>query len=375
MKKSFFIKAYTKTNLGDDLFVKILCDRFSTSKFFIYAPKKYSKIFSNCKNLKVYSFGYKIVDFLGKVCHKLGKRNIIKSFIQKKIIKRCDAIIIIGGSLFIQKGLPPMRTKIKIIEDKELLRYEKPIFLIGSNFGPYEDEKYYKEYKNIFKQYKDICFREIYSYNLFKDLENVRVANDVVFNLKKIKDIKEEKNSIAISVMDFRRKANLKDIANIYEEKIVEIIKYYLKNNYKVKIIGFCEIEGDKKAIKRVINRLNYENKTEIEEYCYNGNIEECLEKLSKVEFIIATRFHSMILGYALDKKVFTLSYGEKTTNVIRDLNQENNFCDVKNIENMNIEKLYNTLDKSQNINIKEVKQMANSQFKGIEEYLGGEYE
>lgn len=66
----------------------------------------------------------------------------------------------------------------------------KSFYLLGANFGLYEDKQYYKKHKEEFKKYTDICFREEYSYKKFIDLPNVRMAADIVFGLetKKFKE-------------------------------------------------------------------------------------------------------------------------------------------------------------------------------------------
>lgn len=53
--KKIIIYAYTKFNLGDDLFIKVLCERYPKTKFIIYAPKDYKKCFKDIKNIKCYS--------------------------------------------------------------------------------------------------------------------------------------------------------------------------------------------------------------------------------------------------------------------------------------------------------------------------------
>lgn len=53
--KKLRVFAYTKQNLGDDLFVKILCKRYPNTKFVLYAPNIYKKVFKDIKNLEVCS--------------------------------------------------------------------------------------------------------------------------------------------------------------------------------------------------------------------------------------------------------------------------------------------------------------------------------
>ena len=323
MKKVFYIKAYTKVNLGDDLFIKILCERYPMQDFVLYASPKYKKIYKTCKNLRICSKFYYITNIFGKIAHKLKMVNISKNYIERKIIKKVDAIIIIGGSLFIQNGLSKSRTKVKIEEDKEILKNNKPVFLIGSNFGPYTDEEFYKSYKKLFVKYEDVCFREEASYNLFSDLKNVRFASDVVFGYNCKNNNKKLKN---------------KEINNILK-------KYYNKFGRKTKIKG----------------------------YLYSGNINECMNIIKNSSYMIATRFHSMVLGYVCENNVFSFAYSQKTTNVLKEIGQESNMCEISNINNLKEEEIYNKLMNFNKIHLNIIIDKSKNQFEGIDNYLKGE--
>lgn len=376
MKKVFYIKAYTKVNLGDDLFIKILCERYPMQDFVLYASPKYKKIYKTCKNLRICSKFYYITNIFGKIAHKLKMVNILKNYIERKIIKKVDAIIIIGGSLFIQNGLSKSRTKVKIEEDKEILKNNKPVFLIGSNFGPYTDEEFYKSYKKLFVKYEDVCFREEASYNLFSDLKNVRFASDVVFGYNCKNNNKKLKNKeIIISVMDFRRKEELKKFANDYEEKIIKIIKYFSDKNFSITLIGFCSLEGDNKAINNILKKYynKFGRKTKIKGYLYSGNINECMNIIKNSSYMIATRFHSMVLGYVCENNVFSFAYSQKTTNVLKEIGQESNMCEISNINNLKEEEIYNKLMNFNKIHLNIIIDKSKNQFEGIDNYLKGE--
>ena len=59
-----FLYAYLQFNLGDDLFVKHLIEKYPNVKFYILADSKYKKIFRKNKNLIVISNSvYKIKIF------------------------------------------------------------------------------------------------------------------------------------------------------------------------------------------------------------------------------------------------------------------------------------------------------------------------
>lgn len=52
--KKIFIMAYLRNNLGDDLFVKELINRYPSEKFYINViDLKYGEVFINDKNVEV----------------------------------------------------------------------------------------------------------------------------------------------------------------------------------------------------------------------------------------------------------------------------------------------------------------------------------
>ena len=55
MTKRVFIHAYAAGNLGDDLLIKILCERYPKVRFRMVVDAEYRQYYSKIKNLKVYS--------------------------------------------------------------------------------------------------------------------------------------------------------------------------------------------------------------------------------------------------------------------------------------------------------------------------------
>ena len=109
MSKKIFIYAYAKLNLGDDLFIKMLCDRYPQAKFYIQAPKHVSQAFENIDNLVVIP----AIRFVDKPFVSLGYSPIVNESFSRLVSKFCDGIINIGGSIFIEPE--NWETKIKKI--------------------------------------------------------------------------------------------------------------------------------------------------------------------------------------------------------------------------------------------------------------------
>lgn len=359
--KKVMVYAYTAFNLGDDLFIKILCDRYPSTRFMLYAPREYKQHFGKIENLEIFPNNTFIIRFLDVLFRKIKGY----SFFRKCIAKRCDAAVYIGGSLFMQND----RWR-KGLKDVSSMRIEKkPFFLLGANFGPYQDKEFYVKYKELFKSYTDICFREKYSYEMFSDLDNVRIADDIIFQLKpKVHDVKYK--NILISVIKPSNRKDLVEYDEIYYEKMKDIAIYFIEKGYKVTFMSFCESEGDKEAIETVMNLIPHTYLPEISEYLYRGDVDEALSVIAKSSFVIATRFHSMILGWLYNKPVFPIAYSNKMINVMEDVEFNGAYSELKEIHSLKPDKVFNSIEGNL-IDVYNQVNNSKNHFQKIDDYLG----
>lgn len=235
--------------------------------------------------------------------------------------------------------------KMKLNERKYLLNKfknkKKKTFIIGANFGPYKNDFFAERYKEIFIEYDDICFRDNYSYNLFKKFKNVRLAPDVVFNLKINKSIPKEK-TVGFSFIDLSKREELKEYSIKSNKKMVELVEHCSNEGYSIKLFSFCENEGDLSIANYIKKSVGDKIKDNIKIINYQGNIEEFLAEFHSCELIIGTRFHSIILALLFNQGLFPIIYSEKTLNVLRDLNMTKNFCKVKDLDSLEVKSILN---------------------------------
>ncbi len=349
-----YLIAYLNNNLGDDLFIDLIVNRYKNCKFSIIS---YSKCNFKYKNLKIIKMN-PLRRFFNRLLKKMSKGKYdINSFYSNKN----DITITIGGSLFMENS-----------NSYKLLFYnsiKKPYFIIGSNVGPYYSEKYLKFLKeNIFHKAKDICFRDKKSYDLFKKAKNVRYAPDLLFSFDIInyKMIHPHKKKAIISVIDvYQKRSQIKNAnQNLYEGFILKLIMFFKKNNYTVELISFCNNEGDNATIDRIINRSN----EKVERYSYN-NISETITELSTATTIVGTRFHANILGFLMKKNVIPIIYNDKTKNMLNDIGFKGQYFDLNDIEKMNIDNL-SIDDLNYVIDIEEQVKNSNNHFNKINNYI-----
>lgn len=365
MRKRIFVYAYLNNNLGDDLFIRTVCERYKNVLFYMYAGNpNYQQVFRNIQNVRLYTKYSWQIKLIKRILRKIKNRNKDRDYVRYILSHFCNACAVIGGSLFIQ----PSELWKKHCDSSELrIIKNKPIFIMGSNFGPFDDMDFVVEYKRIFGKYTDICFRDQYSYQLFRDLEHVRVAPDVLFNMK-YEYTEANRKQVAISVISLDNREALKIYAGSYRSKICDIIRYYISRGNTIKLFSFCKPEGDEEEIYRILQNFDDNELKSISTSFYTDNMEQTISELQESDFIIATRFHSMILGWVLQIPVFPISYSDKMKNVIVDVEFQGNYADIKRIEDLSMESInYNYLNKVK-LDITELQSKAELQFMGIDQ-------
>jgi colanic acid/amylovoran biosynthesis protein len=365
-KKRFLVSAYYAKNLGDDLFLKVLFDRYPDVQWdLLTANRSYNEIFKKYKNVRIL-YSYRGIS-LGKATFNLFYKlnELFMGF------NKYDGLVNIGGSIFMQS--PSWRFKKNEREYllKKFKERKKKAFILGANFGPFIEKDFHDEYMKLFPEYDDICFRELQSYEIFKDLDNVRVAPDIIFSMKNSNRSRAISKRIGISLINLKNREGLKDYQNDYMNKMAEIIENQVLVGNKVDLFSFCENEGDLEIIKQVKGKINKNYHEAINVVNYLGNIEEFLKKFSSCDMIIGTRFHSIILALLNDQPVFPIIYSDKTKNVLNDLGLYDAGCNIKDIHNMDTDR-YLSMAKNNRIKEKTVIKEAENHFNHLDSYIYG---
>lgn len=361
MAKKNLLKGYFEKNLGDDLFIKILLERYKNSNFEVYSKSNYNNVFNNA-NIKFYNNLSKEIIYK-RLINLKNKILRNKNRVLLESINRYDNIIKIGGSIFMENK----DIDYDIYKNNQF-DYSSKYFVIGANFGPYKNQEFVDLHKrDIFNKAQDVCFREKYSSNLFKDLSNVRVAPDIVFGLD-ISNVKiTNNNNVIISVIDCH-KDRMTLNQEIYNKKINELIEFFINKNFSVTLMSFSQVQGDEKVIEDIVKNSKYKN--QIKKYYYRGNIEEALNIIGDSKIVVGTRFHANILGMIMGKTVIPIAYSNKTVNVLKDMNFKGKYFDLNDIENFDIKKITDA-DLNYIHDVSYEKQNAWKHFEKLDEVLG----
>lgn len=353
--KKIMLNCWAAKNLGDDLFLEIISNRYNC-EFYAISVRKYNwhkKKFHiiNSNSLK------------NRIIRKLNKIILHRQYDLKKVYdKKCDLMVVIGGSLFIENK----NQNYNIEYLNSLTSTMHNYFILGSNIGPYKNKEYINQINNIvLNQAKDVCFRDYESKKICNN-SKIRVAPDIVFSLNPQEHKTKEKKQVLISVIDCEeKKAQIKyDCTEEYEKKIVDIIHYYQKNNYEVILMSFCDLENDPVAIKRIQDRLEQKVQT----YLYDGNINEALKIIAESEIIVGSRFHANILGVLFNKKLLPIAYNEKTTNTLNDLKFQGKVFNLSELASIDEEVLSNLT--RPNLNLDYIREESQQQFLILDKYI-----
>lgn len=298
--KKVFIMAYLRKNLGDDLFVKMLLEKYKNIDFYI----KYDK--------------HEFLDVLKKYenLHVLHGKDTDEELYNSDV-NEYDAYIYIGGSIFMEGGLSYNLSNKFYDFVRRCKENNKPFCYISCNYGPYKTQEYFELSRNNFMECTDICFRDMYSHSLFSDIETVRYAPDFAFSYNTPETPKID-GSVGVSVIDLNIRDDLKEKHNQYINFLVRNIKNYISSGKSVYLFSFCEHEGDEKTIDEIMNIFKNESKIHVVKY--NGDIDEFLNEYNQMEYMICARFHAMILSTIAKQKIYVMSYSKKVDRVIEDL-------------------------------------------------------
>lgn len=371
MKRIIF--ACIEKNIGDDLFVYSICSRYKDKTFYIDKTAQYGDL-AKIDNLK-FSHLLKIWNRFSisepKSKTKKQIKKMILSFSEIFLGKNNIVIYIVGNAFKNKKYIGP--EQLNWLRDRE--RISQSFYLLSTNFGPYNDSRWKNDCLNEFKKMTDVCFRDTYSYELFKNEIEIRYSPDAVLSLQQeyvnSKD-RSDRDIVIISMIDCGMSSRGKEINNIindYEKKLAEISKYYIKKGLKIVLLTSNNIQ-DFPAANRIKNMVN---DSDVSIFEYKGNFKEVFKLYSKAKYVISTRLHVMILSWIYNVPVLPIVYDIKVKNLIETYKFNNPHIDIYKINNFDIKELDIIFDNYEFGNCEEIKKQSLGQFIKLDKNLKGE--
>ena len=381
MKKSgyIFLNAFLEKNLGDDLFVHIILNRYKEYRFQIIGDISYKNIFGNNAELAWNNDDQKkelrethILRFF-HMFH-LPLRYVYPKFLryanQKKYslsdFSICNIYAI--GSGFMENSLYDILDYFA-----DYLYFRKNLYLIGCNFGPYYTDGYLKKHKKLFAKAMDVCVRDKYSYNLLKEAGNVRYAPDIVFSYQLGED-----NSVSsklgryavISVVALNKNKDNSENEENYLCFLLQCINYLLAKEMQIVVVGFCKNEGDDRIITQLMNRIPDHSKIKVYNYP-DITYQKMMGIFKMAELVIASRYHAMIIGMLYRRKIYTLSYSNKIIFVLQDIDPDIKYINIQESVNVDIQDFFDHYGyRIAEERLSELKQLSKMHFLKLDELL-----
>ncbi|AQP45778.1 polysaccharide pyruvyl transferase family protein [Tessaracoccus flavus] len=354
-----YVHAYWQQNLGDDLFVKVLCERYPEVLFYGACSRRKSRAFEALDN-------FRRVPRLARVDRILSRLSLgplLGPALERLYKARSDAVVNIGGSIFIEREgwrqrMPAMRAR---------FGSGKQTYVVGSNFGPYEDPHFLDEYKALLRGGADVCFRDKVSAELFEELPNCRYAPDVILSMDPGETA--DHGTAVISVIDLETRPSLREHSNAYTTKLSEVALACIAAGLDVVLMSFCRSEQDVAAAKRLSQELDKAGAS-VRSYTYDGDLLAALTLLSTASVIIGTRFHAVILAWVFGKRVLPISYSPKTEHVLRDLAFPGEWINLEEIAELDVANSVSELLRSAPFAVGELRAMAEQQFAGLDAFV-----
>ncbi len=352
-------------NFGDDMFFDILFKRYPDTVFVLYDAERYAEFVAGYANVYCYP---KSNPRVAKI-NALGNRLKCDDLFERILLSRVDAVVHIGGSIYQQHEYWKQDLKMRKKRHKRSL----PFFSISSSFGPYQTKEYFKFWEKQFKKCTDICFRDTYSSNSYEKVKTVRYVPDLLFAYP-LHDIKPVKDRLLISLIDptFPQRLFPYEPANEYYKTLSALVTMWLEKGKSVCLAAFCNYQGDDSAIRRLLSTVPEHLHKNVTTVCYNetGNFHEVLRAIGECEYMIATRFHAMILGMSAGKKVLPLCYHQKMHMVLDDMKYEERMLDMDVICDMEIRVLYEWITEQQSFDVSKQQKKAREQFIKLDQFI-----
>lgn len=315
--KKVYVHAFLAGNVGDDLFVRMLCRRYPKVLFRTIADRSYKTIFSDLPNMQVFSPGDPEIAEMTAKLQKYKWAYGTDDF-HEYLLKHSDAVVHIGGSVFVQHQDDWSEA---YAMDEKLAKMAKRLYVVGANFGPYTDKRYKETYHELFKKYKGICFRDHYSADLFADLKQVSYAPDVLFGYPLVPA--EKKKQVVFAPIELANRGGKNSILEFEDSYLTFhklLAKEFLSRGYDLCFLSFCRMQSDDTMIEKICQDLSEEERGHVSVRTFDGAEAPITEVFAESEICIGTRFHSIILGLLGACKAFGIIYDQKTRNVLKDL-------------------------------------------------------
>jgi colanic acid/amylovoran biosynthesis protein len=106
-----------------------------------------------------------------------------------------------------------------------------------------------------------------------------------------------------------------------------------------------------------------------VTKHVYKYDIDETLKVIAASSFVVASRFHAMILGWVIGKPVFPIVYSSKMTHVMQDAGFNGSYTDFNTIHTLDPDDVFASM-KTNTMDVTAQMRQAEKHFEVLDHYL-----
>ncbi|WP_019414616.1 polysaccharide pyruvyl transferase family protein [Paenisporosarcina sp. TG20] len=295
---------------------------------------------------------------LNKIALKFLTDSFVNSYSQ---FKRNDAIIFKGGGFIHSYGktTDPYVMFYLLYYAMLAKKHNKPVIFMPNSFGPFKNPFATWIIKKVLKNVEFISVREKFSKNSLEKLLGKEIPfypdlgffleDNHQFNAKSFleeKGIKFNGKNVGITVRPYRFDGHLNPIQAYenYIEAFIEFAKKLHEKGYSpifiAQTMGPSVNEDDNEAIKKIVSKMkNFEYKV-ISEKSLNAS--QMKKIYGEMNFVVGTRFHSVIFSLSSKVPSLAVSYGgNKGKGIMTELGLEKYEIPIEDLNTSSLEKKF----------------------------------
>lgn len=282
-----------------------------------------------------------------------------------ELLKECEACFVKGGGFIHSYGkITDLYTVYYSLYHIALAKsLGKPVFVMPNSFGPFKSFGVDKIVKSVLKRCEVVTVRESISSNMMKsiDIEHKRYPDLGFFLEKKSREYVEVDNIrhdykgyklVGITARPYRfpEKDNPDGQYEKYIASLVEFCNYLFDNNFLPVFVDHTlsdkTHESDRTAIDEICSDLSDKS------YAILSNTDYDCQDLkgiySNMDFVVGTRFHSVIFSLAEGVPSLAITYGgNKGQGIMNDLKLSDYAININDISSSELINKFNHMNKN----------------------------
>lgn len=350
-----YTEAYLDRNLGDDLMIRLMAKTFPEHDFYLYIDRGSNMIpFYDLKNVHSTDMPFD------------------KNFDTKQF----DAVVIIGGSIFMLtrrlNAIERIRQKFPVL--RKIRAAGLKLATVGCNLGPFRDKWCEKIACRQLAFSELATVRDKKSFAAFQSYGyQAKQFPDMLFSLE-IPYVPPAHKDQVLGISAYRSMFR-GGLCMDYYEGMANIADAYVdKTNGNIRLFAFdCEGENDICAAYTIRRLMHHKKSCEI--IVYDGEADEFIQKFDGCSSLIATRFHSMVLAQISGIPVLPVVYSNKMEDALDDLNYKGLRLEygepVRNVEEVtNLLLEQDGLFRLDKVQLEELKRVSSGHMESLKQYL-----